>query len=319
MLKVENLTKIYGDKRAVDNISFTLPEGRAIGFVGPNGAGKSTTMNMITGYIEATSGKIALDDIDVSEKPIEYKSKIGYLPEIPPLYVDMTIMEYLSFVSSIKLPKGADTETECKRVMKLTGIEQVSGRLIRNMSKGYRQRIGLAQAIIGSPKLIILDEPTIGLDPAQVIEFRNLLYKLKKDHTILLSSHILSEITEICDEILMLNEGRLIASGTAEELLAKATAKSEKGILETNADKKTVEEAVKSIDGMMGIKHLGYSSGSVGRYAYEFQIGKKVNGTIVKNLVERGWNVERIETKTANLEDVFMMLTDNTKKGKRKK
>ena len=313
MLTVEKLTKRYGKKKAVDGMSFELGEGTAVGFVGPNGAGKSTAMNMITGYLEATSGTARLNGKNLRDDPVGYKRLLGYLPEIPPLYLDMTICEYLDFVCEIKLDKGADIAKERNRVMKLTGLSDVCGRLIRNMSKGFKQRIGLAQAIIGTPELIVLDEPTIGLDPSQVVEFRNLLYELKKSHTILLSSHILSEITEICDEIVMINEGKIIAKGSAQELIKKASPAVLKGTLETDASLKTVEEALRHAEGAISVKKTGNTDG-VGRYLFEYQNGAEVKRALVDALVSGGFGVYGISGRPINLEDVFMTLTSGKKR-----
>lgn len=313
MLTVEKLTKRYGKKKAVDGMSFELGEGTAVGFVGPNGAGKSTAMNMITGYLEATSGTARLNGKDLRDDPVGYKRLLGYLPEIPPLYLDMTIREYLDFVCEIKLAKGADIAKERNRVMELTGLSDVSGRLIRNMSKGFKQRIGLAQAIIGTPELIVLDEPTIGLDPSQVVEFRNLLYELKKNHTILLSSHILSEITEICDEIVMINEGKIIAKGSAQELIKKASPAVLKGTLETDASLKTVEEALCHAEGAVSVKKTGSTDG-VGKYLFEYQNGAEVKRALVDALVSGGFGVYSVSGRPVNLEDVFMTLTSGKKR-----
>lgn len=223
MLVVKDLVKQYGQKVVLKSVSFSLPRHSAIGFIGPNGAGKSTTMNLITGYLQPTAGSISLDGIDLGENPILYKKRIGYLPETPPLYFDMTVKEYIHFVCSIKAIPTAEIHGEGMRVMELAKVNHVSQKLIRNLSKGYKQRVGLAQALIGNPDFIILDEPTIGLDPIQIVEFRNLLLDLKKTHTILLSSHILSEIQEICDEVIMICNGKLIEQGTMEQILAPST------------------------------------------------------------------------------------------------
>ena len=221
MIQVENVTKRYGKHIALNNISFTINEGEILGFLGPNGAGKSTAMNIITGYTSASHGSVKVDGLDILEHPYEVKKKIGYLPELPPLYMDMTVEEYLSFVSKIKLVAAAMQQKNMERIMELVKITDVRKRLIKNLSKGYRQRVGLAQAIIGNPEVLVLDEPTVGLDPKQIIEIRNLIKELGKEHTVILSSHILSEVSAVCDRVLIINKGEIVANGTPEELSQK--------------------------------------------------------------------------------------------------
>jgi ABC-2 type transport system ATP-binding protein len=218
LIEVRNLVKKYGNHLAVDHLSFTVEKGQILGFLGPNGAGKSTTMNMLTGYISATEGNIVIDGHDMFEEPEEAKKSIGYLPEIPPLYPDMTVKEYLKFVADIKNVKKKDQEKMIDDIMKLIQIKDVSERLIKHLSKGYKQRVGLAQAIMGYPEVIILDEPTVGLDPKQIIEIRDLIKTLSKKHTIILSSHILSEISAVCDLVMIINKGKLIVADTPENL-----------------------------------------------------------------------------------------------------
>ena len=218
MIEVKGIVKRYGGHTAVDHISFTMEKGRIYGFLGPNGAGKSITMNIMTGYIAASEGTVSIEGFDILKKPEEAKKHIGYLPELPPLYQDMTVLEYLRFVTELKRVPKAERRDQIARVLKMTMLGDYQGRLIRNLSKGYKQRVGLAQALIGSPEVIILDEPTVGLDPQQILEIRDLLRSLKEDHIIMLSSHILSEVNEICDEVMILSHGHLVASGTPQEL-----------------------------------------------------------------------------------------------------
>lgn len=219
MIEVKNLVKKYGDHTAVDHLSFHVEKGQIYGFLGPNGAGKSTTMNIMTGYIASTSGEVLIDGHNILEEPEAAKKCIGYLPEQPPLYFDMTVAEYLKFAAELKkIPKN-ERETQIEQVMELTGITAMANRLIKNLSKGYKQRVGLAQAILGYPEIIILDEPTVGLDPKQIIEIRELIKKLSEEHTIILSSHILSEVSAVCDYIMIINHGKLVASDTTENLM----------------------------------------------------------------------------------------------------
>ena len=218
MIEVKGLTKRYGKNVAVDHLNFRVKKGQIYGFLGPNGAGKTTTMNMLTGYLAASEGKILIDGHDISEEPMEARRCIGYLPEIPPLYLNMTPLEYLEFAAELKgLPKEQRDEA-VRKVMDQTQIWDMQDRLIRNLSKGYRQRVGLAQALLGDPKVLILDEPMVGLDPKQIIEIRELIRSLGKKHTVILSSHILSEITSICDHVMIISHGKLVASDTPEKL-----------------------------------------------------------------------------------------------------
>ncbi len=220
MIEVRNLVKQYGTHRALDDLSFDVEDNEVFGFLGPNGAGKSTTMNIITGYLAPTSGTVSIDGHDIVEDPIGAKRLIGYLPELPPLYMDMTPKEYLKFVAEAKGVKKAEMKDELDRVMEKTAIADVQNQIIKTLSKGYRQRVGMAEAIIGSPKVIIMDEPTVGLDPVQIIEFRDMIRELGKDHTVIISSHILAEISEICHKIMIIVKGKLVAIDTPENLAA---------------------------------------------------------------------------------------------------
>lgn len=218
MLKVKNLVKKYDKFTAVNDISFEIDKGEILGFLGPNGAGKSTTMNIISGYIMATSGNVLIGDYNIAERPIDAKKLIGYLPENPPLYLDMKVREYLKFVVELKKVKKEDRKAEVDRVISLTGLDEVKDRIIRNLSKGYKQRVGIAQAIVGNPDLVILDEPTVGLDPNQIIEIRNLIKSLKNEHTVIISTHILSEVEMLCDKVVIINKGEIKADDKLENL-----------------------------------------------------------------------------------------------------
>ena len=218
MIEVKDLTKRYGQHVGVEDLNFTVNKGEILGFLGPNGAGKSTTMNIITGYLSATEGSVSVDGHDILEEPQEVKKRLGYLPEAPPLYYDMTVREYLSFVGDIKKVDRKTKKVSLEKIMEVVRIEEVYKRLIKNLSKGYRQRVGLAQALIGNPPVLILDEPTIGLDPKQIIEIRNLIKDLGKEHTIILSSHILPEVTAVCERVIIIHRGKIVASDTIENL-----------------------------------------------------------------------------------------------------
>ena len=221
LISIQNVVKKYGQHTALKGINLEVRKGEILGFLGPNGAGKSTTMNIITGYISATEGTVKIDGIDILENPLEAKKKIGYLPEIPPLYIDMTVDEYLLFVSKLKKVDKDKRKEQIERILEVVKIKDVRNRIIKNLSKGYKQRVGLAQAIIGSPEVLILDEPTVGLDPKQIIEIRNLITELGKEHTIILSSHILSEVSAVCDRVIIVNKGEIVAEGTPSELSKK--------------------------------------------------------------------------------------------------
>ena len=211
MIEIKNLTKFYGNNAAVKNISFTVKDHEILGFLGPNGAGKSTTMNIITGYLPSTSGTVLISGMDITENPSAVKKKIGYLPEIPPVYLDMKVKEYLKFAAGIKGVKGSERKAQIEDVMEKLKIKDMENRLIRNLSKGYKQRVGFAQALLGNPEYLVLDEPTVGLDPSQVIEVRNLIKSLSKNHTIILSSHILQEIQAVCERVVIISHGEIRA------------------------------------------------------------------------------------------------------------
>jgi len=240
MVKIDHVTKKYGDFTAVNDISFTVESGHVYGFLGPNGAGKSTTMNIITGCLAASSGEVSIDGFDIYEKPIDAKKCVGYLPEQPPLYQDQTPMEYLSFVGEAKGLKGADLALAVNNAIDETGIFEVKNKLIKQLSKGYKQRVGIAQALLGDPKLIILDEPTVGLDPIQIIEIRDLIKNLGKNHTVILSSHILSEIQSCCDRVIVINKGEILFNGPIKNLLKNKKGSLEEVFIEMLSEQKEV-------------------------------------------------------------------------------
>lgn len=248
MIEIKNLVKKYGNHVAVDDISFTLEPGKIYGFLGPNGAGKSTTMNIITGYIGNTSGNVIINGHDILAEPEAAKACIGYLPELPPLYVDMTVMEYLQFVAELKKIAKEKREEAIEKAIQMTKLEDVKERMIKNLSKGYKQRVGFAQAILGFPKVIILDEPTVGLDPMQIIEIRDLIKELGKEHTVILSSHILSEIQAVCDYVFIISKGKLVASDTTENLLKTMSKKDETAELVIKGSLEEIEKLMKKME-----------------------------------------------------------------------
>jgi ABC-2 type transport system ATP-binding protein len=306
MIKVEGLSKIYGEHIAVDDISFEVKEGHIYGFLGPNGAGKSTTMNIITGYISPSAGTVEVNGYVMGKDTLKAKKSIGYLPEIPPLYPDMNVKEYLTFVAKIKGVEKDKRAEEIERVMKATDILDMSGRLIKHLSKGYKQRVGIAQAILGSPKVIILDEPTVGLDPEQIIEVRNLIKSLKGDHTVILSSHILSEISATCDEVLMIANGRMIACDTTENLLKNhKNAKTIK--INVKGDKEKIEEVLKSIDSLEDVKFIE-DKGESCLFEVTCDPAKDVREEVSFALSDARLLILEMSEETSTLEDIYLTL-----------
>ena len=314
MLEVKNLVKKYSDKYAVDDISFTINDGEIVGFLGPNGAGKTTTMNIITGYLSATSGTVLMDGVDIMDKPLAVKKNIGFLPETPPLYMDMTVYEYLTFVYELK---GCDfnKEKHLKEVCDTVKIYDVKDRLIRNLSKGYKQRVGIASAIIGAPKLIIFDEPTVGLDPKQIIEVRNLIRNLGKKHTVILSSHILSEVQAICDRILIINNGRIIANEKTANL-ANALGQAIKLKVKVSGPQKEVLSLLRGLPGVTKVQEVGVKEGDAFSFYIEASNGIDIRKPMFKALAQKGWPIMGLENTDGELEEVFVRLIDNDK-GKR--
>ena len=309
MIEVSHLTKRYGRHCAVDDISFTVQDGGIYGLLGPNGAGKSTTMNVITGYLSPTSGTVRIDGHDIVEEPQEAKACIGYLPEQPPLYTDMTVAEYLQFVAELKgVKRKSEREAEIERAMGRTGLEDVMDRLIRNLSKGYRQRVGIAATLLGNPKVIILDEPTVGLDPAQMIEIRSLIHDLGETHTVILSSHILSEVQAVCDRVLIIAHGKLIAQGTPEELAGKLAAH---GVISATAvgSRDAVVAAASAVPGLTGLKVTAEKGDEVS-FTASSESGTDLRAALSKAMAEAGCPVISLSSSTISLEDVFLQLTE---------
>ena len=307
MIQVEHLTKRYGSHLAVDDISFEVEEGIVYGLLGPNGAGKSTTMNILTGYLSATSGTVSIDGHDILKEASAAKACVGYLPEQPPLYVDMTPREYLMFVAELKKVKRADRAAQVEQAMDRTGLAEMEYRLIKNLSKGYRQRVGLAAALLGSPKVIILDEPTVGLDPAQVIEIRSLIKELGKDHTVILSSHILSEVSTLCDKVLIIAKGKLVAQGTPEELAQRLTAGSSLNITALG-EADAVMNALLTVPGVSEVQITGQQNGETSATVQVPQ-GEDLRAAVSAALAAAGCPVLGLTTASMSLEDVFLQLT----------
>ena len=307
LIEVKGLTKRYGTHTAVSDLSFTIEDGKIYGFLGPNGAGKSTTMNMITGCISATDGEVFINGHDIFEEPLEAKKNIGYLPELPPLYTDFTVREYLKFVSELKKVPKQQIKEEVDRVITETNTEEYADRLIRTLSKGYRQRVGLAQALIGNPSIIILDEPSIGLDPKQIIEMRELIRGLGKNHTVILSSHILSEVSAVCDHILIIRRGKLVANGTPEEL-AKNLQTSSQLDVEVIGEEDVIRKALDEIDATI---EVGESEEPTALHVILKTSEKSdLREPVSRALSAAGCIILGMQLSHASLEDVFLELTD---------
>lgn len=308
MITIENLTKYYGKNKAVNNISFTIKDNEILGFLGPNGAGKSTTMNMIAGYLPMSGGTVSIFGTDITKDPVKAKKNIGYLPEIPPVYPDMKVSEYLSFCAGLKKIPASEKKDEIKRVMNLLGITDVKGKLIRNLSKGYKQRVGFAQALLGNPKFIILDEPTVGLDPNQVIEVRKIIKDLKKDHTVIFSSHILSEVSEVCDRVIIINKGDIRAIDTIENL-----ERSYRSALVLHIKVKgSKSKAAAIIETTNGVKEL-LSIDDEGNDIFSFSVqlegdAETIQDSLMDELLKNHVRIMEIYTDKPNLENVFIEL-----------
>ena len=307
MIEVQNLTKRYGSHLAVNDISFTVDEGEVVGFLGPNGAGKSTTMNILTGYLSASSGSAKINGFDILENPNQAKASIGYLPEQPPLYLDMTVREYLDFMYDLKKCK-LSRQTHIAEICRLVKIDGVYGRLIKNLSKGYRQRIGVAQALIGNPQVLILDEPTVGLDPNQIIEIRTLIKNLGKHHTVILSSHILQEIEAVCDRIIIINQGQLVADDTAAEL-TKRYSSDRRLLVRIAGGEEDAYALLTRVPGVEQVASLGEKEPGVFEFAVTPKEGEDVRREISTRLAARNWAIMGMRSMEMTLEDVFVSLT----------
>lgn len=308
MIEVNNLVKKYGSHTAVDHLSFRVEEGQIYGFLGPNGAGKSTTMNIITGYLASTEGTVVINGHDILEEPEEAKKCIGYLPEMPPLYFDMTVKEYLKFAAELKKIPKKERADQIREVMEMTKISDMENRLIKNLSKGYRQRVGLAQAILGYPEIIILDEPSVGLDPKQIIEIRDLIRSLAKKHTVILSSHILSEVSAVCDYILIISQGRLVASDTPENL-AKLMEGENTLELTVKGTKENVEAALSGLPSVRECRIQESEEENAVDAVIHTQEETDAREDIFYALAEQECPILRMQSVHVSLEDIFLELT----------
>lgn len=320
MIEVKHLTKRYGSNTALNDVSFSIEKGTIVGFLGPNGAGKSTTMNIITGYLSASSGTVTVDGFDIVDNANDAKKQIGYLPEFPPLYMDMTVKEYLDFMyglKKVKLPK----ERHIKEICRLVKIENVYNRLIANLSKGYKQRVGIAQALLGNPPVLILDEPTVGLDPKQIIEIRNLIKTLGRNHTIILSSHILPEVQAVCERILIINNGNLVADGTPDSL-SHDLSNDHRIIVRVDGPENEVLHAIKAMEHVVDVQSFGEKEPSVYEYAVEGEENVDIRRNLFALMTRGGWPIVAMRNTDLTLEDVFLRLTGSgsqsnlTKKGR---
>ncbi len=314
MIKIEHLTKNYGSNCAVDDISVEIAEGETVGFLGPNGAGKSTTMNILTGYLSASSGRVSVDGIDMLSDPIGAKKLIGYLPEQPPVYPDMTVDEYLNFNYDLK---GCtfDREAHIAEICDVVKISDVRKRLIRNLSKGYRQRVGVAQALIGDPPVIIFDEPTVGLDPKQIIEVRSLIRTLGKNHTVLLSTHILGEVAAVCDRIIIINKGKIVADERTENI-TRVVENNRRFNVKVCGPQREVLEAIKDIPGVTFAEAQTQRDGEAYVFTVESELGADVRKKLFFTMAQRGWAIVGLEAVGMSLEDIFISVVDQTEREK---
>ena len=308
MIEISNLVKKYGDHVAVDNLSLTIEPGKIYGLLGPNGAGKSTTMNILTGYIGATSGTVKINGYDILDQPEEAKKCVGYLPELPPLYMDMTVAEYLKFVAELKKIEKKKRKEMINDAMEMTGVSDVSERLIKNLSKGYRQRVGFAQAVLGYPQIIILDEPTVGLDPKQIIEIRELIKKLGENHTVILSSHILTEISAVCDHVFIISKGKLVASDATENLINLMSTEQNIDII-AKCDEAVAHQVIEDVSNVKEVKFEQPEEDDTVKFVVRAQKGCDIREGLFKAFCDRNITLLEMHSAVKSLEDVFLELT----------
>ena len=308
MIEATNLVKRYGPHTAVDHASFKIEKGEIVGFLGPNGAGKSTTMNILTGYLSSSEGRVTVDGLDILDYPIEAKKKIGYLPENPPLYPEMTVREYLSFAGEIKKVPAGELPARMGRIMETVGITDVAGRLVKNLSKGYKQRVGLAQAMIGDPEILILDEPTAGLDPKQILEIRDLIIKLGKDHTIILSSHILPEVSAVCKRVLIINQGKIVADDTPDNLARRLLGGSHV-LLRVEGGQDAVEKALRAIPAVRNVEFRESQEEGTIEVVAESEQDSDIRRDVFRSLGAAGLPILMMRSLDMSLEEIFLHLT----------
>ena len=310
MIEVKNVTKKYGSFTAVDNISFNIEEGEIVGLLGPNGAGKSTTMNMITGFIEPTEGEIIIDGNDILKKPKKAKKQIGYMPEGVPLYNDLTVKEFVNYMADLKMVPRKEKKENIQKVLEQTNLVEVKNKLIRNLSRGYKQRVSMAGALVGNPKILILDEPTVGLDPKQITEIRALIKSLGKEHTVILSSHILSEISQICEKVIIINKGKIIAIDTPGNLEEKV--KDENAVTLTVEDKENkIEEVTKQIKGIKELKLIKDNEDGTKDYVIVSEEKMDIRKEIFEKYAKAHITIFELKKRETTLEDAFMKLIEN--------
>jgi ABC-2 type transport system ATP-binding protein len=315
MIKVENVTKRYGDNLAVDNVSFEVKKGEVVGFLGRNGAGKSTTMNIITGYISSSEGSASIDGHDILAEPLEVKKRIGYLPELPPLYMDMVVDEYLNFCCDIKRVSKDKRKGHLNDVCDLVGISHMRKRLCKNLSKGYKQRVGLAQALIGNPEVLILDEPTVGLDPRQIIEIRNLIKDLGKNHTVILSSHILHEVADVCERVIIIDKGKIVAKATLQNL-ANSVNEISRITVRISDSNKSIRKTIHDIVGVSYVEELGVREPNSMDYIIECEKNTDIRKPLFNSMAKIGKPILMLKPMDVTLEDIFLQLTTEEMGGK---
>ncbi|MCL2003439.1 MAG: ABC transporter ATP-binding protein [Oscillospiraceae bacterium] len=309
MIEVSGLTKSYGKSRGIDNISFSIPEGQIVGFLGPNGAGKTTTMNIITGYLSAGAGTVKIAGIDVLERPIEAKRHIGYLPEQPPLYLSMTVEEYLDFVYELKGVKSTGQQAHIAQICDMTGLSDVYRRVIGHLSKGYKQRVGLAQALVGDPDVLILDEPTVGLDPRQIVEIRNVIKEMGQSRTIILSTHILPEVSAVCERVLVIANGVIVADDKPETLAGTVSGE-RRLVIRVAGPKDGVGRLLNGVDGVRSAKPLGEMEPGSCDFLIESTPGVDARKPVFSALAGAGHPILMLRPQDATLEDIFLKLTE---------
>lgn len=312
MVEIQNLTKRYGQIKAVSNLNFTVEKGEILGFLGPNGAGKTTTMNIITGYLPSSEGTVKVDGYDILESPKEVKKRIGYLPEQPPVYMDMTVRDYLNFVADLKLVEKKIKKSQISDIMELVKIGDHRNRLIKNLSKGYKQRVGLAQALVGSPRVLILDEPTVGLDPKQIIEIRKLIKALGKEHTIILSSHILPEVSAVCERVVIINKGEIAAIDTPDNL-SKGFSAASKLLVTVAGPKNSVENAIKEIYGVKYVETGVEKEREATSFIVESDKDIDIRKPLFFAMAKLGYPILELKGLNMSLEDIFLQIVTQEK------